>query len=234
MQETRGFDDSDSSTYSIRTKEDEDDYRYFPEPDLPPFLVSDELIEKIKEEIPPLQQAIKESLQTEFGLNEYDASLLADDMELNRFFLDLSTHTANYKAAANWTIGPIKNYLVQNEKPGIDLKAESIAEIISMVDKGKVSYGMAVQQLFPVLTQNPATDIAKYAEEKGLSMQTGGNELDEMIEKALTKHSQKITEYKKGKKGLVSLFVGEVMKLSGGRADAKLVTEKIIEKLKSN
>jgi aspartyl-tRNA(Asn)/glutamyl-tRNA(Gln) amidotransferase subunit B len=234
LQETRGFEETDFSTYSIRIKEDEDDYRYFPEPDLPPFFISDEMIAKIRNEMPALQSEVKEKLSKEYHLSAYDAEQLSDDTELSSFFLDLTRQTSNFKAAANWTLGPVKNYLSQHEV-SLDethLQPASVSQLIKFIDEGKISYGIAVQKVFPELLKNPLLNILSFIEENDLQVQTSQSEIDNLIDTALNKYSEKITEYKKGKKGLISLFVGEVMKLSKGKADAKLVTEKIIEKLK--
>lgn len=236
LQETRGFDENNFTTFSIRTKEDEDDYRYFPEPDLPPFFLSNEMIEEIRRSMPALQTSIKEKLIADYNLSSYDAEQLSNDTELSRFFFELVKHTNNYKASANWILGPIKNHLSGNDESldEIQLSPNSIAEIIGLIDHGTISYGIAVQLIFPAVTKNPSLDITKYIEENKLEVQSSQNEIENLIDAALSKHSQKISEYKKGKKGLISLFVGEVMKLSKGKADAKLVTEKIIEKLKHN
>jgi aspartyl-tRNA(Asn)/glutamyl-tRNA(Gln) amidotransferase subunit B len=233
LQETRGFDENDFSTYSIRIKEDEDDYRYFPEPDLPPFYITDETIESIRNSMPPLQDELKNRLVNEYKLSAYDAGQISDDSELAEFFFELSSNVTNNKSAANWIIGPIKNHLAANDLSldELNIKADSIATIIIMVDEGKINHGIATQKIFPELLKNPALDIAGFVEEQQLFVQSSQDEIDQLIKTALDKHSQKITEYKKGKKGLLSLFVGEVMKLSNGKADAKMVTEKIIEKL---
>ena len=235
LQQTRGFDETNFTTYPIRTKEDEDDYRYFPEPDLPPFFVSNEEIEQIRSEMPALPEQVKASLLNDYQLSAYDAQQIADDSELSQFFFELVQHTKNYKSAANWTIGPIKNRLnnSEDETDGIRVSPVTIAQLIALIDEGKINFGIATQKILPQLFQQPETDITVYIQQQGLMQQQSGDEIDQLIEAALRKHEQKITEYKKGKKGLISLFVGEVMKLSKGRADAKLVTEKIIEKLKA-
>jgi aspartyl-tRNA(Asn)/glutamyl-tRNA(Gln) amidotransferase subunit B len=235
VQETRGLDEADFTTYSIRVKEDEDDYRYFPEPDLPPFFISSEMIEKIRKEMPALQTEIKEKLVSEYSLSAYDAEQLSLDSDLSNFFFEVTKHTNNNKASANWILGPIKNHLSANDS-SLDetgLHPKTIVEIIELIDKGKINYGMATQRIFPALLKNPSLNLNGFIEENQLQIQTSQTEIESLIEAALNKHSEKIPEYKKGKKGLISLFVGEVMKLSKGKADAKLVTEKIIEKLKA-
>jgi aspartyl-tRNA(Asn)/glutamyl-tRNA(Gln) amidotransferase subunit B len=235
VQETRGFDENNFSTYSIRVKEDEDDYRYFPEPDLPPFFISNEMIESIRSEMPALQTEIKQRLLSEYKLSSYDAEQLANDTELSSFFFELAKDCNNYKASANWILGPIRNHLAMNESTLEEsgIVPRTIASIIALIEAGKISYGIAVQHVLPVAIKEPSIDIERFITENQLEVQSSQNEIEKLIEAALGKHAEKIPEYKKGKKGLISLFVGEVMKLSKGKADAKLVTERIIEKLKA-
>jgi len=235
VQETRGFDENSFSTYSIRVKEDEDDYRYFPEPDLPPFFISNEMIEGIRSAMPALQSEVKEKLVGEYHLSAYDSEQLSNDTEMSSFFFELAKQSGNYKASANWILGPIRNHLNTSEVSldEVKLPAKTVAEIINLIDAGKISYGIAVQQVFPAVLKNPSLDITRFIKDNQLEVQSSQTEIEQLIDAALTKHSEKITEYRKGKKGLISLFVGEVMRLSKGKADAKLVTEKIIEKLKA-
>jgi aspartyl-tRNA(Asn)/glutamyl-tRNA(Gln) amidotransferase subunit B len=233
LQQTKGFDERSGTTYTIRIKEDEDDYRYFPEPDLPPFSIDDEWITRIKSEMPPLQEDIKKQLLSDYNLSAYDANMIAADASITDYFFAIVAETKNYKSAANWIIGPVRNYCDANtiELEELTMTPSSIASLINLVDAGTINYGTATQKIFPALAEDPALDINKYIVENNLQLQSG-DETDKLIDAALTKHAEKITEYKKGKKGLLSLFVGEVMKLSKGKADAKLVTDKIVEKLK--
>ncbi len=232
LQQTKGLREDDFSTYVIRTKEDEDDYRYFPEPDLPPFFITNEQIETIRNLMPPLQSQVKEQLLQQYALPEYDAAQLSEDMELATYFKAVSEHTTYYKSVANWVLGPVKNYLLQNEllPEAFPVSAAAIATLINVVEGGEVSHGTASQNILPELITHPAMDIHAYIEQQGLRMESG-DASEQYIEAALTKYAQKITDYKKGKKGLLSLFVGEVMKLSKGKANAGEVTKKIIEKL---
>ena len=235
LQQTRGLNEADFTTYAIRTKEDEDDYRYFPEPDLPPFFITDEMIEAIRRQMPASPEEIKNELIQKYQLKEYDALQLADDADLAHYFKSLTRETHNYKAAANWTLGPVKNYLSAHELSLEEFKVDplGIARLINLIDEGKINFGTATQKIFPELIATPSLDIETFIREKELKLETSESQIDLLIQAALEKHAQKITEYKKGKKGLISLFVGEVMKLSKGNADARLVTEKIIEKLKA-
>ncbi len=233
LQQTKGLNDETFTTYVIRTKEDEDDYRYFPEPDLPPFVISNEEIEAIRQSMPPLPSAIRQQLLTHYSLPEYDATLLAEDTELADYFFAVSKETANYKAAANWVIGPVKNALAEADGSldSFPVAPPAVAKLIGLIEEGTVSYGIASQKLFTHLLNNPGADIEEYIQAEGLQVQSG-SEVDVFIDASLTKHAEKITAYKKGKKGLLSLFVGEVMKLSKGKANAEEVTQKILEKLK--
>jgi aspartyl-tRNA(Asn)/glutamyl-tRNA(Gln) amidotransferase subunit B len=234
-QETRGFDETNFTTYSIRIKEDEDDYRYFPEPDLPPFMISDETILQIKSQMPPLQDEVRKRLLADYSLGSYDAEQLAEDTELTSFFFELTKYTSNYKAAANWILNPIRNYLANDETSldGRSFPASGIATLIGLIDEGKINYSIASQKIFSQLVKNPLLNVDSYISDNDLFIQTSQNEIDDLVDKALQKHEQKIQEYKRGKKGLISVFVGEVMRLSGGKADAKLVTEKLMQKLNS-
>lgn len=230
LQQTRGWNENDFSTFAIRTKEDEDDYRYFPEPDLPPFTITDEAIEKIRSALPPLPHQIQARLENEYGLSTYDAQQLANDSELSNLFFAIAEENSAHKSVANWIIGPVKNYLADTESPSLP-QPSALSGLIALVEKGTVSHGTALQKIFPALLQDRGLDLSKYIHDHDLQRQHADSDIDPFIEEALSRHAQKIPEYKKGKKGLISLFVGEVMKLSKGKADARAVTEKIIEKL---
>jgi aspartyl-tRNA(Asn)/glutamyl-tRNA(Gln) amidotransferase subunit B len=234
LQQTKGFDETTSCTYVIRTKEDEDDYRYFPEPDLPAFHITEAWINDIRNEMPPLQEEIRQRLVDEFGLSAYDAGFIADDMEAFGYFCALAEETSNRKAAANWVIGPIKNYCAEQ---GLSIKEfpvepASMAALIGMIDAGNISYGIGSQQVLPQLALDPAMDLGQFIKMQNLELQST-DETDQLIDAVLARHPEKVKEYQKGKKGLISLFVGEVMKMSKGKADAKKLTEKFIEKLKA-
>lgn len=232
LQQTKGWDEKAGATYVIRTKEDEDDYRYFPEPDLPPFAITAEEIETVRRAMPPLQSEIEETLLSGYKLSAYDASQLAEDTELANLFLAIAKETDNYKAAANWVIGPVKNAMSGEEGPAGEglIQPSSIARLISLTDKGVISYGIAAQKIFPHLLNHPQTEVEQYILEQNLGVQSA-DETEAHINAALAKHADKIAAYKKGKKGLLSVFIGEVMKLSKGKAAADEVAKKLTEKL---
>jgi aspartyl-tRNA(Asn)/glutamyl-tRNA(Gln) amidotransferase subunit B len=235
LQQTRGLDENDFSTYAIRTKEDEEDYRYFPEPDLPPFYIPEEMINKVRSEMPPLQESVKLQLEKDYLLPSNDAAQLAGDPELTKLFLGLTKETTSYKTAANWVLGPVRNHLAETDRTWDDTRIPTftLATLIKKVEEGRISYGIAVQKVFAELIENPALDPESFIKNEGLETVSDAFEIESLVEAVLSKHSQKIVEYKKGKKGLISLFVGEVMKSSKGKADAQMVTRMILEKLNS-
>ena len=130
-------------------------------------------------------------------------------------------------------LGVIKNHLQDSSNENLGVSPESIAKLIYLVDIGRINFGTASQKVFPAVATDPALDIEAYIRDENLEMDTSESQMALLIQQALDKHAEKITEYKKGKKGLISLFVGEVMKRSGGKADAKKVQELILEKLKN-
>ncbi|MFT4152917.1 Asp-tRNA(Asn)/Glu-tRNA(Gln) amidotransferase subunit GatB [Parafilimonas sp.] len=231
-QQTRSFDASNDTTFAIREKEEANDYRYFPEPDLPPLNLSEDCLTRIKNNLPALPQALYKKYQTEFGLNEYDAAQLTLEKEIADYFESVIQHTTNYKAAANWINGPIKQ-LVNEE--GISLSAvpvSRLAEMIGIVDKGEVSFSNAASKLLPAILKNSAESIAALALQLNIIQTNNTDELQQWVNAVISKMPEKVAEYKKGKKGLIGLFVGEVKKLSKGKADLKTVTQLLEEALK--
>jgi aspartyl-tRNA(Asn)/glutamyl-tRNA(Gln) amidotransferase subunit B len=232
-QQTRSFDASNDTTFAIREKEEANDYRYFPEPDLPPISLSNEYLINIKNNLPALPQVLYKKYQTEFGLNEYDAAQLTLEKEIAEYFESVIRHTTNYKAAANWINGPIKQLI--NEE-GISLNsiaAKRLAEMIETVDKGEVSFSNAASKLLPAIINNNAESIAALASQLNIIQTGDAGQLQEWVNTVINKMPEKVAEYKKGKKGLIGLFVGEVKKLSKGRADLKSVTQLLEDALKS-
>jgi len=230
-QETRNFNAVSGTTYVMRTKEMADDYRYFPEPDLPKVIVTDAYIASVKDALPKLPNELFEKYIS-MGLSEYDARVITDSKSIAGFYEDLITHTSNYKAAANWLMGPVKSYLNENAKTIEDLPvtAESIAGLIQLVDEGKISHSLASQKLFPLMIKEPGKSPSQIAEENKLLQDSDADNINEFVRRAIEKYPDKVIEYKKGKKGLIGLFMGEVMKLSKGMADPKKANQ-IVQKM---
>ncbi|NUM32010.1 MAG: Asp-tRNA(Asn)/Glu-tRNA(Gln) amidotransferase subunit GatB [Bacteroidetes bacterium] len=230
--ETRSFDALKNLTFSLRSKEMVNDYRYFPEPDLPPLIVSDEMIKQIAKQMPQLPEQLYEKFLNNYNLGSYDASVLTETKEIAAFFESICKTCSNYKAAANWTMVHIKGYLNENalEFDDFKLSPEKISNLINLIDEGKIS-NSAAQKVFAELINHPNDTSEIIAQRLNLIQTSDTTELEKLIETALNKYPQKINEYKSGKTGLLGLFMGEVMKLSGGKADPKIASKLIKDKL---
>ncbi|HEY0262682.1 MAG TPA: Asp-tRNA(Asn)/Glu-tRNA(Gln) amidotransferase subunit GatB [Chitinophagales bacterium] len=232
-QETRGFDANTGQTLGQRSKEFAHDYRYFPEPDLPPVIVTKDYVQAVSENMPKLPKKLIEEYTTTYGLPAYDAKVITDDKDLAFYFNDLIAETKNYKAASNWILGPVKSYLNENglEIGAFSISPKSLAALINLIDEGKTNFSVASQKIFPVLAKEPQKTALQIAEELNLLQSSDTDLLEELIVKVLNSLPEKVEEYKAGKKGLMGLFVGEVMKLSQGKADPKLTSKLLNEKL---
>lgn len=235
-QETRSFDAVSGTTFSLRSKEFAHDYRYFPEPDLQPVLVEQNYISEIKKSLPPLPAELFTKYTKEFGLSEYDAGVLTDTKEIALYFEKLLAHIKNYKLAANWMMGSLKSHLNENaiEIKQFPLSPEKLSELIRIVEDGKVSHSVASQKIFPALVSSPEKSPMKIAEEMNLIQESDSDSLKELVKQAIAKYPEKVSEYKNGKVGLVGLFMGEVMKLSKGKADPKVASKLVKEMLDNN
>ncbi|MBC8510480.1 MAG: Asp-tRNA(Asn)/Glu-tRNA(Gln) amidotransferase subunit GatB [Cryomorphaceae bacterium] len=224
--ETRSFNAANNSTISMRHKEEANDYRYFPEPDLQAVIVTQEYIEKVKNSLPPLPSELFQKFTTEFGLSDYDANILTDEKGIALYYNELCGSTKNYKSAANFVNGSVKSYL--NEKAisiaEFCIKPKRLASLITIVDQGKVSNTVATSKVFPaMLVCNDTAD--KIATDNNWIQESDSDALEDYIKLAIAKYPEKAKDYKEGKKGLIGLFMGEVMKLSKGQADPKLANQ---------
>lgn len=235
-QETRSFDAVKGETFSMRAKELVNDYRYFPEPDLPPLVIDEVMLNEIRSEMPALPEELLTRFEGEFKLSRYDATNLTETKELAAYYIQITEHTGNYKAAANWVMGPVKGWLNKNalEIERFPLPAEKIAEIIALIDEGKVSNAIAEQNVLPVMIESPEKNALDVAEQLGVIQSSDSDFLNDMVEQALAAYPAKVEEYKNGKKGVLGLFMGEVMKLSKGKADPKAASQLLRDKLESN
>ena len=233
FQETRNFDAAKGHTIVMRTKEDAHDYRYFNEPDLQPVIVTEDYIEGVRGEMPPLPSELFSKYTDKLGLSEYDAGVLTERKGIALYFEELISHTKNYKAAANWMMGAIKSYM--NEKAitiaEFPVQPAKIAACINLVDGGSVSNTVAAQNIFPLLIEDPEADPLTIAKENNWIQESDSDALLEIVQQAIAKYPDKVVEYKNGKKGLVGLFMGEVMKLSRGKADPKVASKLVAQEL---
>lgn len=233
VQETRGFDAVKGITLTQRSKEQAHDYRYFPEPDLPPVIVTDEYISAVKQHMPKLSAELKVEYMEVYGLPEYDARLISDDKFTAAYFNEVVQHTKNYKAASNWILGPVKNYLNENglEIQQFKVGADKLGALIALIDEGKTNFSVASTKIFPVMIEQVDKAPLTIAQELNLLQSSDEGMIKDLVAQVIAKYPEKVAEYKGGKKGLLGLFVGDVMKLSKGKADPKMANKLVLEEL---
>ena len=234
-QNTLNFNADTGETSVLRSKEMANDYRYFPEPDLPPLVLSKEFIQKLRLELPELPGMLYDRYINELGLPDDDAALLSADRDLAQYFNRLVKHTGNVKGAANWLIGPVRSYLNDNNTniASFNLSEEKLAGLIALVDLCKVNHSVALHRLFPAMVKEPGKNADELAAELNLLISVNTNEVDRFIHDAIAKYPEKVMEYKKGKKGVLQLFMGEIMKSSKGKIDPKTTNQLLINELES-
>jgi aspartyl-tRNA(Asn)/glutamyl-tRNA(Gln) amidotransferase subunit B len=233
-QQTRSFDAETDTTFAIRDKEEANDYRYFPEPDLTPFNLTEQFISAIKSSLPALPEDLYVKY-TALGLSEYDARQLCDEKSTADFFEEVCKCTHNYKAIVNWMLGPLRQ--IANERSlsfdSIGLEAKALAGIITLVEEGTVSFSVAATKVLPAVIDDLKKSPLQVATELNLLQVSRTDDVEAWIIEVLNKMPEKVVEFKKGKKGLIGLFVGEVKKISKGKADPKIATQLLEEKLKN-
>lgn len=233
QQETRMFDVETGQTYGMRVKETMNDYRYFPDPDLSPVVISDQWLADIHASMPALPQELREKFVNNYGIPAYDASVLTDTRELAEYFEAVCAKTSHYKSASNWLMGPVKSYL--NDHHGdiahFPISARHLADLIELNESGAVSHSVAAQKIFPVMLAEPDRQPSDIASANNWLQNSNTNELEALVDEVIAAMPDKVAAFRKGKKGLMGLFVGEVMKKSNGTADPKLVNQLLAQKL---
>ena len=228
VQETRTFDAHSGKTYSMRVKETMNDYRYFPEPDLAPLHISEEWIESLRSQMPLLPWEQEKEFVEKFHLPEYDAHFLADSKEMADYFKEVAGYSTSYKSIANWLMGPVKTYLNDHhlDIQHYPLSAKKLAEIIELVEKGTLTHNLAVQQLLPICLLEPQSEINQIIDKQGwLQNKPDSDSLQKHVEETLAAFPEKVKEYHQGKKGLLAMFIGDVMKKTKGTADPKKLNQ---------
>jgi aspartyl-tRNA(Asn)/glutamyl-tRNA(Gln) amidotransferase subunit B len=230
IQETRHWDEKNERTVSMRGKEEAHDYRYFPEPDLVPLQIDDEWIERLKSFLPELPEEKYERYKT-LDLTPYDAKLLAHDIELSRFFEDTIKLYNSPKVISNWLLGDITKELKDRNKliSQTSLRPDILAEMLSLIDEGKIS-GRIAKDLLPELIDKGISP-KKLIEEKNLIQITDTDAVLEVITQVLKENASVVEEYRKGKEKSFTFLIGQVMKLTKGRANPKLVNELLKKEL---
>lgn len=232
-QQTRSFDASNDTTFAIRDKEEANDYRYFPDPDLAPFVLSETYIDAIKTGLPILPDALEEKLIKQYQLSAYDAAQLCESIATVHYFEAAAQHTINFKSVANWMLGPIKSYLID---AGLDytklaLQPSTLADLISLIDEGQLNFSLAASKILPQITDGKKTDVLAIATELNVLQVNDADTLEKWVDAAIASMPDKVIEYQKGKKGLIGLFIGAVKKISQGQADPNKVSDILMKKL---
>ncbi|WP_440676955.1 Asp-tRNA(Asn)/Glu-tRNA(Gln) amidotransferase subunit GatB [Candidatus Pelagibacter sp. HIMB1587] len=229
-QETRLFDTKKNETRSMRSKEDAHDYRYFPDPDLLPLEVSEEFINQLQSEIPELPDEKKKRFIDQFKLTPYEANIMVSDIETSNYFEDV-VKKSDVKLATNWIIGEL--FAALNEKnleiTDSPISAGNLSKLINLIKDGTIS-GKIAKTVFEQMMEGDK-DPKKIVEEKGLKQESDPKALETLIDKVIDSNRDKATEYKSGKVKLFGFFVGQVMKVSGGKANPQLVNEILKKKL---
>ena len=224
VQETRLFDPNKGETRSMRGKEESHDYRYFPDPDLPPLLLTDEKINDLKKTLPELPDQKKVRLMSEFKLNSYDAEVIVNDKDVADFF-ESTVKGRDEKIVTSWLTGEVFSYLKKIEKNIKDSKvsSEKLGDLIDLITNGTISNRQAKEIFEDYLNSNEGAK--KFVESRGLIQVSDMNEIESLIKSVLQQNPRMVDEYKKGKDKLFGFFVGQVMKISKGKANPKLVNE---------
>ena len=226
VQETRAFDALKGTTISLRAKEAANDYRYFPEPDLPPLHITQEKIAEINQTLPPLPRNLFLKYTQELQLSEYDAYHLTDQKSIALFYEELIGFTKHYKIAANWIMGDVKSYLNEQgvEIEHFPIKPHRLAGLIELIAEGKISHSIAAQKLFPIILSD-SREASALAIEHDLLQTSDDDAVNNFIQEVLTANAKEVERYRSGEKQLIGFFMGQFMKVSGGKVDPKSANE---------
>ena len=232
-QETRLWDDRALETRIMRSKEEAHDYRYFPEPDLPPLIVSDEFIDKVRQQLPELPEQRRKRFIEQYGLSFPDASQLVSDKSLAEYFENTAAASGNARAAANW----IRSELLREfEAAGIGasespISPEQLASLIKLIDEEKISGKQGKDVLVEMFKTGKTAE--SIIEEQGLVQVSDTGEIDRLIEQVIDANPQQLENYRAGKETLFGFFVGQVIKASKGKANPKVVNDRLRVKLQA-
>jgi aspartyl-tRNA(Asn)/glutamyl-tRNA(Gln) amidotransferase subunit B len=229
IQETRRWDDNKEYSYAMRSKEDAQDYRYFPEPDLPPVIISQKWIDIVTQKQPEFRDAKKARYQEEYGLPEYDTDLITSYKKLADLFEEAVAICDKPKEVSNWIMGETmrlsKEKNVEPEK--ISFSPKHLAQIIEMVDKGEINRKVARTVFEAVFTED--VDPEQYVEENSLKSVNDEGALRAVIEEIVAKNPQSVEDYRAGKKKAMGFFVGQTMRAMQGKADPAMVNQILAE-----
>lgn len=231
--ETRTFDPNTSTTASMRFKETMNDYRYFPCPDLPPLVIEEAYLAELKEKRAVTPKEFRDVFQREYQLSDYDVALLTEEKETAFYFKALCALVSKPKAAANWLNGAVKGLLNETNKTidQLNISVERMAELIGLVEDGRLNNTVATHTVLPAMLGNDSSALT-IAESQDLLSVDNVDELEGLVNEVLLSLSEEVAAFKEGKKKLMGLFMGQIMKKSQGKADAKQVQVILNKKLR--
>lgn len=229
-QETRRWDDTKGYSYAMRSKEDAQDYKYFPDPDLPPMQLSEEFVDNIRENMPELPEAKRARYMTEFGLSEYDTSMICSSVYFVKLFERTVEITKNPKDSANWIMGELMKMLndTQTLPENMAFNGDSLGTIINLLNGNKISRDSAKKVFEKVFTDN--VDPVQYVKENNMEMVSDAGAIKPIIEEVLANNEKAVNEYKGGKAQSFNFLIGQSMRALKGKAPAAEVT-KILKEL---
>ena len=229
IQETRRWDDNKESSYAMRSKEDAQDYRYFPEPDLVPIMISDEWLQAVKDRQPELRSEKLERYKKEYDIPEYDAEIITGTKKMADIFESTTAICNKPKKVSNWLMVETMRLLKENEMEAEDISfsPENLAKLIEMADAGEINSSVAKEVFEEIFKNN--IDPEKYVEEKGLKTVSDDGALREVIEKVVADNPKSVEDYNSGKKKAIGFLVGQTMKAMQGKADPGKVNKILME-----
>lgn len=225
VQETRRWDDSKGTSYAMRSKEDAQDYKYFPDPDLPPVQLTEEYVNSIRESLPELPEAKKERYMTEFKLSEYDTSMICSSVSYVKLFERTVEITKNPKDSANWIMGELMKMLndTQTLPENMTFRQDSLGEIINMLNSNKISRDSAKKVFKAVFTDDVIP--ADYVKENNMEMVSDTGAIRGIVEDVIKNNQKAVDEYKGGKAASFNYLIGQAMRALKGKAPASEVTK---------
>ena len=231
-QETRRWDDNKDSSFAMRSKEDAQDYRYFPEPDLAPIRISNEWLQQVRDRQPELADAKKARYIEEFGLPEYDAGLLTSEKRIADLFEETTALCGKPKEVSNWLMVETMRLLKEHEMDAVDLDfaPEQLAALNGLIHDGKINRTIAKEVFEQIFAED--VDPEQYVKEHGLLMENNEDELKEIVQGGLDANPQSVADYKGGKDKALGFLVGQTMKAMKGKANPAKVNELLRELLK--
>jgi len=230
--QTLNFNPETGVTTPLRSKEDAHDYRYFPDPDLPPIVLSDEYIEKVRREMPMLPKAYRNLMISEYGLSNYNAELISRERSHADYFIRLAKSEKNHEELAKVIVNKILPLCTEAISDPSEIIADaSVLEFVGLIISSKVAPSAANQILFPEMLKKPNEDLVKMAERLNLLKSEDQGFVGELIDQILNDFPTELEKYKKGNKALVGFFMGQAMKMSKGKADPKVLKTEMMKKL---